>query len=297
MRLGLALCAGLCLAAAKAPQPSDGQAATPDKLAAKLFPTVPGFRMVEGPTDYAPGNLFEYIDGGADAFLQFDLQGLQTATYANPQKVEVTVDIYRHKDAERAYGMYTQERPMGTTPIAVGVDAYAGADHLELVTGPFYVKLVQAGPKAAFALRLFAERIAAKLGGQHDAPAVLKAFPDRGKLARAEKLAAHNFLGHAFLHDGVAVPYQLDGVRFRLFAIHGQDEADARQMVERYRTLVKVPASEVRPSGSEILKDPYNGEVLLRWQGPWLWGAVDQMSPHRQQLVDELGQGLLGDKH
>lgn len=294
MRLEIAICASLCLAAAKAPPPNAGQARASEKLAGKPFPTVPGFRIVEGPTDYAPDHLFEYIDGGADAFLQFDLQNLQTATYASPQKVEVTVDIYHHKDADRAYGMYTQERPMGTTPIAGGIEGYAGADHLELVTGPYYVKLVQAGAKADFALGLFAEKVAAKLGGRRDTPAALKAFPERGKVPRAEKLTAYNFLGHAFLHDGIAVPYQVDGVRFRLFAIRGKDNADVRKMVERYRTLVKLPPDEVAPSGGETLKDPYNGEVLVRWEGPWMWGAVDQSSPQRPQLVNELGRALLG---
>jgi hypothetical protein len=290
MRALLVFWVGLRLAGAQPPQPSEGRTAAP-----KLFPTVPGFRIAQGPTEYSPGNLFEYIDGGADAFLQFDFEDLQTATYLNAQKVEVTVDIYHHKDADRAYGMYTQERPAGSTAIPVGVEGYAGADHLEFVTGPFYVKLVQGGAKADFVLRLFAGKLADRLGGRQSAPAVLAAFPESGKLPRAEKLAAYNFLGHAFLHDGVAVPYQIDGVRFRLFAVRGKDETDARKMVERYRAIAKVNAGEVKPSGSETLKDPYNGEVLLRWSGRWLWGSVDQTSPHRQELVDQLGQRLLGD--
>jgi hypothetical protein len=236
--------------------------------------------------------LFEYIDGGADAFLQFDFEELETATYLAPDKVEVTVDIYRHRDADRAYGMYALERPPGTSPIPVGVEGYAGADHLAFVTGAFYVKLVQAGPKGDFVLRRFAEKLAHALPGRKTAPAVLAAFPDGGKVPRAEKLAASNLLGHGFLHDGVAVPYKVDGASFRLFAVHGKNSADVREMVGRYLAVAKVPASEVKPAGSETLKDPYNGEVLLRWDASWLWGSVDGNAPSRQQLVDELGKRL-----
>jgi hypothetical protein len=39
-------------------------------------------------------------------------------------------------------------------------------------------------------------------------------------------------------------------------------------------------------------QDPLNGEVLLSWRGRWLWGAVDDPSPQRQTLVEELGRKL-----
>jgi hypothetical protein len=280
------------LLAAQSPQATDKHAAAPEKVASTWFPAVPGFRIVQGPTEYAPGNLFEYIDGGADAFLQFDFEELQTATYLDARKVEVTVDVYRHKDAERAYGIYTQERPAGSTAIPVGADGYAGADHLEFVTGPFYVKLVQAGAKADFALRSFAQKITDKLGGKRTVPSVLKAFPDDGMVPRAEKFAVHNVLGHTFLHDGVTVPYQRGDLRFRLFAIRAKDPADAQRMVERYHAMAKQPATGVTASGNATLKDPYNGEVLLSWSGRWLWGAVDRPPADTKALVDQLGQRL-----
>jgi hypothetical protein len=141
-------------------------------------------------------------------------------------------------------------------------------------------------------LRRFAEKLARVLPGRKTAPAVLAAFPEGGKVPRAEKLAASNFLGHGFLHDGVAVPYKVDGASFRLFAVRGRNSADVRDMVGRYLAVAKAPATEVKPSGGETLKDPYNGEVLLRWNGSWMWGAVDAQAPSQQRLVDDLGKRL-----
>ena len=268
---------------------------TPDAHApamAKLFPQVEGWKMADAPTQYTPDNLFEYIDGGADAHLQFDFENLATASYVNPRKVEVTVDIYRYRDAARAFGMYTQERPAGTTPLPVGIEGIAGPDYFEFVAGSYYVKLAQAGGKDDFHLRMFAEKIAAKLPGTREPPAVLKCFPNEGKRARAEKLTARNFLGHAFLHDAVAVPYLIDGKQFRLFAVEGKDESDVRNMVQRYSAIAKSPANEPGKTGSMTLNDPLNGEVLLQWSGRRLWGAVDQPSQRRQALVQELGRNL-----
>ena len=259
-----------------------------------VFPKIAGWKIADGPTKYSPETLFEFIDGGADSFLQFDFQDLASATYVNA-KVEVTVDIYHHKDAVRAFGMYTQERPAGTTRLPIGVEGYAGPDHLEFVVGFYYVKLVQSGGGEPSVLRRFAESVSANLPGTRKPPAILQAFPERGKRDRAEKLAARDFLGHVFLHDAVAVPYVMGGTNFRLFVVEGKDNAEARAMVKRYLGVGKSPdagADEVTNEGSRSVKDPLNGEVELRWKGRWLWGAVDQPCPERATLVDELGRNI-----
>jgi len=261
---------------------------------ASFFPQIDGWKMTGSPARYTPENLFEYVDGAADAFLQFDFEELLTANYANANKVEVTVDIYHHRDAVRAFGMYTQERPPGSTPIRVGVEGNAGPDHLEFVKGPYYVKLAAAGGKPAPFLRPFAEAVADKLAGSKQPPPVLRCFPSKGKRPRAEKLSARNFLGHAFLHDAAVVPYEIDGARFRLFALQGKDQADVRDMIQRYRALAKLPAAESKSEGTVVLKDPLNGEVVLQWSGRWLWGAVDQPLPKCNALLAELGRNLLG---
>jgi hypothetical protein len=310
-----ALAALFALSATVRAEPRAAPASLPE--ASSLFPKIEGWKISDGPTKYTPDTLFEYIDGGAESFLQFDFQDLASATYANEgarpgknrlssrpshdrdstaaAKAEIAVDVYRHRDAFRAFGMYTQERPAGTTPLPIGIEAYAGPDYLEFVVGPYYVKLVQLGAKQPSFLRGFAEKVAAGLPGTHEAPAVFKCFPERGKRARAEKLMARDFLGHPFLHDAVAVPYQIGGASFRLFIVEGKDNADVRAMVQRYRSVARSPAVGGDSAGSEgtaILKDPLNGEVMLQWKGRWLWGAVDQPHGERQALVDELGRKL-----
>ena len=301
------------LAAACALCAPDAQAGDAPALpeAAALFPKIEGWKISDGPTTYASDRLFEYIDGGADLFLQFDFQELAAATYvaetsrqgktrptsAPPAaKLEVTVDIYRHKDAVRAFGMYTQERPAGTARLPIGADGYAGADHLAFVVGPYYVKLVQLGVKEPSVLRTFAEKLSASLPGTRKAPAVLSCFPEPGKLVRAEKLATRDFLGHPFLHDAVAVPYTIGGENFRLFVIEAKDNAEVRTMVQRYRVLAKSNPAGTDPTaeGRLTVKDPLNGDVDLQWKGRWLWGAVDQASPQRAPMTEELGRNIGG---
>jgi hypothetical protein len=270
----------VCLAAlAAAP-------ATPSSMAA-FFPKLDGYTLVEAPAKYSPETLYEYIDGGADAFLMYDFEELAAGTYKSATGDEVTVDLYRHKDAVRAFGMYLQERPNASKALPIGVEGYSGEQHLEFVAGQFYAKL---SGKTAL-LQKVAEKVAKGLPGTREPPAVFKAFPAAGKLPRAEKLSTRDFLGHAFLHDGFAVPYEVDGARFRLFAVQGKDAADVKAMLERTFALAKFegkPAAE----GAATVRDPLNGEVDLAWRGTWVWGAVDAPSKKRKALVDELGKGL-----
>jgi hypothetical protein len=224
--------------------------------------------------------------------LQFDFQELTAATYVNAKKVEIRADIYRHRDPARAFGIYSQERRPGSTKMPGKLEGVASADHLEFVAGAYYVKLALLDGGPAAILPKLAKKIAARLPGPRDLPAVLGCFPDEGKLPRAEKLSARDFLGHAFLHDAAAVPYEIAGARFRLFAVEGKDAADVRSMVEAWRKVGKLLAAEVGPEGAGTIKDPLNGEVSIAWRGRWLWGAVDDPSPRRQALVEELGRKL-----
>ena len=315
---GLLAVVALSATASSKPGAESKPAGLPD--ASSPFPKLEGWKISDGPTTYTPATLFEYIDGGAESFLQFDFQDLTSATYAKvgagndksrrPSRAprdsatrlaaaaaaaEITVDLYHHKDAIRAFGIYTQERPAGTTPLPIGIEGYAGQDYLEFVVGSYYVKLVQSGGKGPSMLRWFADKVAAGLPGTREAPAVLKCFPDRGKRVRAEKLTARDFLGHPFLHDAVAVPYEVGGASFRLFVVEGKDSAEIRAMVKRYRAVGKASdagADSAGLQGTATVKDPLNGEVVLQWKGRWLWGAVDQPCAARQALVDELGRGL-----
>jgi hypothetical protein len=264
--------------------------AAPDP-AAKLPARIDGWKLSGPVATYTPETIFEYIDGGADAFLQFDFQDLAAATYVNG-KVEANVDVYHHRDAARAFGIYSQERRAGSAKMPGKLEGIASPDHLEFVAGPYYVKLALPGGGDPDILPKLAEKLAAKLPGPRDLPAVLAAFPDEGRRPRAEKLTARDFLGHAFLHDAAAVPYEIAGARFRLFAVEGKDAADARAMVAAFRAAAKLRKTEVPAGGTVTLKDPLNGEVLLAWAGRWLWGAVDDPSPRRQALVEALGRKL-----
>ena len=108
------------------------------------------------------------------------------------------------------------------------------------------------------------------------------------KFLRLLKLA----IWRGFLHDAVAVPYELGGAKFRLFAVRGRDAADARDMITRFMRLAGQNGTTPAAAGSATLSDPLNGRVSLGWQGRWVWGAVDHPPPASAPLLERLGARL-----
>ncbi len=264
-------------------------AASADPPAARL-PVIDGWTLA--PVEvYGPQDLFEYINGAADAFLHQDFVELVAAEYLGPKAAVVTVDLYRHRDARRAWGIYSQERSPHGTPLALGVEGSIADDHLEVVVGAVYLKLTGRGGAGRQAMQTVAERVVGALPGTRESPAVIAAFPAAGKVARSEVLLARNVLGHGFLRDGAVAAYEIGGARFRVFAIDGGDAAAARAMLTAYLSLGGVTRAP-GPTGSVVLTDPLNGEVELHWRGRWLWGAVDAPAAVRAALVKELGARL-----
>jgi hypothetical protein len=294
---GLASLAG-CSSAPPAPprvatppsRPATG--ATPTKVTPFIPPEISGFHRKEAPATYGPETLYEYINGAADGFLAFDFEELTAVAYVHPSKAEVSVEVYRHRTAERAYGAYAMERPAGSLALPVGIEGYGGRDYLQFVLGPYYVKLALVDSKDFALLRAVADGVAGVLPGPRDPPPVLKCFPLAGRLVRAEKFAARDFLGRGFLHDAVAVPYELAGSKFRLFAVRGRDATDAREMVTRYLRVSGDRGSTSGVTGSTTVNDPVNGSVLLHWKDRWVWGAVDNPPPSSAPLLEQLGTRL-----
>jgi hypothetical protein len=103
---------------------------------------------------------------------------------------------------------------------------------------------------------------------------MLEAFPTAGKVDHSERFMLNDFLGHEFLHSAYVADYKLDGQNFQLFVMCAASEAAARVMLERYAALDKGgPGPGVRP-GTRTIDDPYNGPILVSWQGQYICGST-----------------------
>ncbi len=259
--------------------------------AASLLSDVLGWKKAGPPDMYQPANLYEYIDGAAELYLNFGFEELAVQNYENAKKQEITVEVYRHRDATHAFGIYSQEKPPRGPFQPVGAQGYGDALSFNFTGGPYYVKLsfLSQSPDSAAALKSVAAAVAARIPPPAVLPALLKAFPKAGRVAESEKFTAANFLGQSFLHSAFTADYSIGGQTRQMFLLEGRDAADARAMVDQWAALAKAKV----PSGGVLaFRDPFNGPVRLRLQGRFVWGCLGDWGKSAAACLDETGKLL-----
>ncbi len=75
-----------------------------------FFPEVKEWNLDVGDQVYNPDNLWDLINGAADAYLSYDFRNLYTAVYSDTDDKFVKVYIFKHGDDKNAFGIDSQER-------------------------------------------------------------------------------------------------------------------------------------------------------------------------------------------
>jgi hypothetical protein len=225
-----------------------------------------GARALGEPVFYGE-NLFEYIDGGAEAYHQYQFAGLVHQKY-RVGEVELTVDVYDMAGALNAFGIYSVERAPGYNYVLIGAEGYLNDLVLNFLQGSCYVKLLAAGRSArtATVLDSVAKSISAKIGTGKSLPAALALFPAPNKAPRSERFIRTSPLGYDDLAPMFLADYSLGGRKVTLAISDAGSlrEALARagRLEQRFAKAGKVgPATDVAP-GAFRGSSRYDGEML-----------------------------------
>ena len=128
---------------------------------------VSGWATVGETRTFTAGNLYEYIDGAADKFVQAGLEHAQTTDYRFQNTVDATADIYTMKTPEAARRIFKEESSPGSQALELGDRAQLSEGTLVFTRGRFYVKLVafENSPGIAGGLETLGRAIEARLPG------------------------------------------------------------------------------------------------------------------------------------
>lgn len=249
------------LAAVSAPAP-------PVELAA-LLPAPPGWTATQPPRRHTADDLFDYLNGAADAFVACDFRELVSQVFDGPGGGSLTVDLFRHADPECAFGMYSQERPERGTYLAIGAEGYWEPGILNFTKGDLYVKLsgFRLGSGERALLERTAAQIAARITGPTRPPALLAALPAGGRIPRSERFLRREVLGYPCLERAFVADYRSGDARLVLHLLATGDAAAARRMRDAYLRTQELPA----PAADVLsLRDRHHGPLTLRLAGRFL---------------------------
>lgn len=243
--------AALAMALILTAYPASGartQERKPDPALASLVPQREGWKQAEAPQTFFPENLYAYIDGAAESYLSYDFRELLVVQLNKAgTEATLTIEIYDMGEAVNAFGIYSAERYPENQPVPAGDIGYIEGEALNFLAGRYYVKLLSFGLKegAAPVLTEYGTKIAAAVPGKGALPALLKAFPAEGLVARSEKYVKKNFLGYEFLHDGYIATYKADGQDIDAFIVLRESaaaaEADLGRLLEFYTKDKLIP--------------------------------------------------------
>jgi hypothetical protein len=244
IRRGQAASAALAVLCLLAPLAAASQTRPASPELSSLVPKLTGWILSESPRSYSPDNLFEYIDGAAESYLGYDFHELLVADFEKKGTgATLTLEIYDMGLPLNAFGIFAAERYPENKVVALGVLGYVEGEALNFLAGRFYVKMLGygLGETTESTLGEVGAKVAGAIKPAGGLPAVMRAFPQDGLVARSEKYIKKNFMGYEFLHDGYVATYKSGGRELEGFFIDGGSDQAAEEMLNK---LLKALASD-----------------------------------------------------
>ncbi len=258
-----------------------------------VFPGLKGYSIHYDYPVYHPDDLWDYIDGAAENYLNYHFQELHIAEYVKGKsRIFFKAEIYRHESPLYAFGIYSSERSPDYHFIPLGTQGFQEESLVYFLKGPYYVKILtqQSGKRVVRDMHSLAERLEALLPGTTAFPAALSLFPKAGKVTNSERFIARDFLGHAFFDSVFTAEYKTDNTSFTLFITRRSDPAEAMTLLKNlYRKATgKVP--EDMKEGDRVIEDSYNGKIYLIWKKNVIFGFQNL---ENQALMRKLANEIL----
>jgi hypothetical protein len=203
---------------------------------------VRGLKGISSPEFYVPENLFDYMDGQAEAYLAYGFRLLITREYKTGDgSPPIIVEIYRMEGPLHAFGIYAAERSADDQFIRIGVQGYLGDSALGFWKGPYYVRVIslQTSPATKDLLTGIGTVISDKIEGSYSEPETFSAFPENDRVKMSERFIPKNFLGQPFLKNGYRVDYERGGKNYQIFLLKETSPDEAQSAFQRYQAFLQ----------------------------------------------------------
>ncbi|TFH00937.1 MAG: hypothetical protein E4H13_06155 [Calditrichales bacterium] len=258
----------------------------PVSPAADDFPALSGWEQTGEIQNYSPDNLWEYINGAADQFIDFNMQNLRMAEFTNGD-VSVSVDIYDMELPRQAFGIYANESRGLTMRVQVGSQAALSLPaQLLMFKDKYYVKIYAfEGKLDETAGRQLLEMIAESLPGESRMPEQFDWLPAQNRKAGSEGFYRIGYLGLSELKNCLYAVYSdSNATEFQYFLTFPPTPGSTVTYLEEMKTRWKTAVVDgLTLYYREI---PYQGFTGLLATAKGIFGTSD--APNLQVLAERL---------
>ncbi|UCE73066.1 MAG: hypothetical protein JSV56_08475 [Methanomassiliicoccales archaeon] len=200
-----------------------------------------GWEQSSNPQFFEPGNLWEYMNGQAELYIQYGFQLLVTTDYIlKKDSSSINIEIFQMESPVHAFAIYAAERSPQDKVIKIGVQGYIGMGVLNFWKGPYYVKLTtfQSSSTVEDVLLELSHIIADKIIGNYSEPKLFTYFPEKNKIKMSERYIPKNFLGQPFLENGYLANYNREGSRYQVFLVNNGSLKKAEESFQKYKRFL-----------------------------------------------------------
>ncbi len=148
--------------------------------------TAQQWTMSDSARVYAGNDLYLFIDGGADLFLEYGFTRALAAEYQSAGGATLNLEIYEMRDPVAAFGIYSIRSGEGPAIAGLGQDAISRPHYTMFRKGSFYVSVATSDSSGSSreAARAIAASVDRSIGTGGDTPQVLQLLPS-GHLRKA----------------------------------------------------------------------------------------------------------------
>ena len=245
-------------------------------------PTPDGWTGFDEEYRYGRETLWEYINGAAELFLNYQFQELVAADFERGEAF-LTVSIYDMGFPIDAYGIFEAEKPASAVVLdEPGAAAVLRAPYQGLmIKDRYYVKVeIGGGNVDDTDLAAVLVDVAGSLHGEDGLPPELEALPVEGRLPGTVAFAGSNYLGFEDLAGCLYADYEGgDDDGYRLFVMKpsgaflrnekgkwSQSESEGRMVFSReipYRGVVVLMGDEASLLGVSGIADMVTASNIL----------------------------------
>ena len=235
-------------------------------------------------------SLWEYINGGAELYHDFNFVEVATADY-KAGEVEFVVDIYRFDTSLNAYGLYTNFRPPAPDTIRLGVEGYKAPASLNFVKSSYLVRLTgyNESEPTDNALVATARGIDSIIPGPTDYPEMFRRFYFVDKIKYTDKYLTKAFLGRKYLTEFYTQDYLIDGDTVTMFLAVDTGEVKCNLWTEELKndtTFVELPRGLITINGRFFsYLDPYYDRIMVFYDSGLLFGILNAKIEHKDILT------------
>jgi len=253
----------------------------------KILPAeggVAGWRMKGDSQVFAGQDLFTYIDGGADIYLEYGFRTVLVQDYQGPAGKTISAEIFEMANSDAAFGMYAFKKGSKGREVGGEGRGQMGDYYLNIWKGRFLITLTgfDSDSETLIGLEALARAAEARTGGSGDKPRFLNTLPAkyvikpslryfRGPLGLNSVLPALSRDAPGF-EEGAAADYDTG---MSLIVLRYPGRGACRAAFERLRAALSDPARfyEFQDAGEDLAaaSDAKGKTIYATPRGDLLW--------------------------